>query len=84
MFADLHKLPINPRIMSCFGDEDFVRRLCSIDFWLKLRDLQVEHQEHHNITLLLKVIDPRLVDATLEVYITQLSKDIWQLQCRTG
>ena len=45
MFADLDQLPINPRVMSCFGDEDFVRRLCSIVAWLKLAGY-MQHQEH--------------------------------------
>ena len=70
MFADLQKLPINPRIMSCFGDEDFVRRLCSIDSWLKLRDITWSITSI-KITVLFKVTDLRLVDAMLRLYIPE-------------
>ena len=27
----LQQLPVNPKLNSCFGDEDFVRRCCNID-----------------------------------------------------
>ena len=30
IFAHLPEMPLNPRMMACFGDEDFVRRLCNI------------------------------------------------------
>ena len=71
MFADLQKLPINPRIMSCFGDEDFVRRLCSIDSWLKLRDIIWSITSIKITVLYVNLTDLRLVGAMLRLYIPQ-------------
>ena len=46
MFADLNELPLNPRLNSCFGDEDYVRRLLLHRF-LTLHHFNSVHQQHH-------------------------------------
>ena len=81
VFTDLQLLPLNPRINSCFGDEDFVRRLCSIDSWL------IYQRGCSTISIeccYRSAIDPRHPGAMQALCMCKLRSGTWLQLCLTG